>query len=246
MASGQEVLMHNQVTVEQANAFILANIEQPEVIFDTAKKFGITTQHLSDITGYSTEIISEYFLSSGLDNKALEDIKILLNSELGDLASLVGFNDHSDALSTASLADKVKPNIISEDYSGFFEPVFGYQIDDGFYTPDELGVSHLGKNVPATSESIESLFYGTLINLYAALDDAELSELKGFSHNGSNVDEYRSLLTDALNDPANRSDQDLANLIAGDAEVLIGEFWYGDAIVNGIHDLSLLGLGGIA
>ncbi len=246
MATGQEVLAHYQVTVEQANEFILANIEQPEVIFNAAENFGITIQHFSDITGYSTDIISEYLLSSGLDSKELDDVKILFNSELGDLASLVGFNDRSDALSTASLADRVKPNVIPEDYSEFFGPVFGYQTEDGLFTPDELGVSHLGNNVPATNESIESLFYGTLINLYSALDDTELSELKNFSHNGSNADEYRSLLADALNDPANRSNQELAGLIAGDTATLIGEFWYGDVIVNGTLDLSLLGLGGIA
>lgn len=246
MATGQEVLAHYQVTVEQANEYILANIEQPEVIFEAAEDFGITTQHLSDITGYSTAIISEYFLSYGFDSRGLDKTKILFNSELSDLASLVRFNDRSGALSTASLADRVKPNVIPEDYSEFFGPVFGYQIDDGLYTSDELGVSHMGNNVPATNESIESLFYGTLINLYTALDDTELSELKGFAHNGSNVDEYRSLLSDALNDPANRSDQELADLIVSDTATLIDEFWYGDVIVNGIHDLSLLGLGGIA
>lgn len=246
MATGQEVLAFLKLTVEEANAFILANIEQPQLILDTTKEFGITTQHLSDITGYSTDIISDYFFSSGFDSRVLEDTKILFNSELGDLASLVGFNERSDALSAASLANLVKPNVDPLDYDFFFEPVFNYQQADSIYTPDELGVPHLGNNVPATNEKIESLVYGTLINLYSALDDTELNELKGFAHNGSNVDEYRALLTDALNDPANRSDQELAELIKNETITLINEFWYGEVEVTGSLDLSLLGVGGIA
>lgn len=246
MATGQEVLTHYQITIDQAQKFILANIKQPDVIFDIAEQFGITTQHLGDITGYSTDIIRDFFSSYGLDTIDLDDIKILFNSELANGASLVQFNNHSDVLSTASLGSLVKADVELLDYSEFFEPIFRYQKDDGFYTPDELGVSHLGNNVPATEESIESLVYGTLINIYAGLDDSELTVLESFSHNASNISEYRALLTAALSDPANRSDEELANLIANETAVLIDEYWYGDVIVNGSLDLSLLGLAGIA
>lgn len=245
MANGQEVLTHHELTVEQANEFIMENIEQPEVIFNAASEFGITTQHLSDITGYSTDVISNFFASFGLDTKLLDEVKILFNSDLGDLASLVEFNDHNGVLSTASLSDQVKLNVDPSDYSTFYESVFDYQQDDGIYTPDELGVSHLG-NVPATAESVESLVYGTLINVYSALDETELSQLKGFSHNESNVSEYRSILTEALSDSANRSDQDLANLIVNETASLIDEFWNGDVVVTGNLDFSILGLAGIA
>jgi len=246
MATGQEVLAHYQITVDQAHEFIWANIEQPDVIFDTAEEFGITTQHLSDITGYSTEIISDFFGSFKLDTIELDDIRILFNSELDAGVGLVEFNDRSDVLSTASLGSLVKANVEILDYNDFFEPIFSYQKDDGLYTPDELGVSHLGNNVPATEESIESLVYGTLINVYAGLDDSELSALKNFSHTATNVNEYRALLTDALSDPATRSDEELVGLIADETAVLINEFWYGDIMVNGTLDLSLLGLAGIA
>lgn len=246
MATGQQVLAHYQITVEQALEFISANIKQPDVIFDTAEEFGITTQHLSDITGYSTDIISYFFNSVELDTAELDDIRLLFNSELSNGASLVQFNTRSDELSTASLASLVKSSVELVDYSDFLEPIFSYQKDDGLYTPDELGISHLGNGVPATEESIESLVYGTLINVYTALDDSELTELKGFSHNAANVNDYRALLTDALSDPVNRSNQELADLIADETTTLINEFWYGDVIVNGTLDLSLLGLAGTA
>lgn len=244
MATGQEVLAHYQITIDQAQQFILANIKQPDVIFDTAEDFGITTQHLSDITGYSTNIISGFFGSFGLDTVELDDIRILFNSELDNGFSLVGFNNRSDVLSTASLSSLVKADVEISDYSDFFKPVFSYQTDDGLYTPDELGVP--GNSVPATEASIESLVYGTLINVYAGLDDSELTVLKDFSHNAANIDEYRALLTDALGDPAIHSDEELADLIADETVALINEFWYGDVIVNGTLDLSLLGLAGIA
>lgn len=245
MATGQEVLSYYEVTVEEANAFILANIDQPWVIFNTAIEFGITIQHLSDITGFSTDIIRDYFSASELDSRMLDETKILFSTELGSLASLVEFNHRSGMLSTDSLADQVKAKVDSSDYDDFLEPVFAYQQADGIYTADELGVSHLG-DIPATDESIESLMYGTLINLYSALDDAELIELWGFSDNDSNSDEYRLLLASALSDPANRGDQELADLIANETAILIDEYWYGEVDVIGIFDLSLVGNGGIA
>lgn len=244
MATGQEALAYLGLTVEQVNQFIQENIGQHKIIYDAAYDVGITTQHLSDITGYSTDTIKNFFATFELDTRLLDEVKILFNSDLGDLANLVGFNDHSGVLSTASLGDQVKLDTDSSDYSAFYEPVFSYQQADGIYTPDELGVSHLG-NVPATDESIESLVYGTLINIYSALDETELSQLKGFSHNESNVNEYRSLLTDALSDPANRSDQDLADLIAAETGILIDEYW-NNMDVTGILDHSILGLSGIA
>ena len=244
MATGQEALAYLGLTVEQANQFIQENIGQPKIIYDAAYDVGITTQHLNDITGYSTDTIKNFFATFELDTSLLDEVKILFNSDLGDLANLVEFNDHSGVLSTASLGDQVKLDADSSNYSAFYGPVFSYQQADGIYTPDELGVSHLS-NVPATDESIESLVYGTLINIYSALDETELSQLKGFSHNESNVNEYRSLLTDALSDPANRSDQNLADLIADETGILIDEYWNNMDVI-GILDHSILGLAGIA
>lgn len=246
MATGEQVLAHYQITVAYANEFILANIRQPDIIFDTAEEFGITTQHLSNITGYTTETISNFFSSFGLDTIELDDINILFNSQLDNGFSLVGFNNRSDVLSTSSLGSLVKAEVDILDYSDFFEPIFSYQKDDGLYTPDELGVPDLGNDIAATQESIESLVYGTLINVYAWLDDSELTVLKSFSHTATNINEYRSLLIDALSDPTTRSDEELANLIADETAALINEYWYGDVIVNGTLDLSLLGLAGIA
>ena len=60
MATGQEVLAHYQITVEEAIEFIRANLEQPEVIFNAAFESGITTQHLRESTGVSKDSIRNF------------------------------------------------------------------------------------------------------------------------------------------------------------------------------------------
>jgi len=60
------------VTMQQAKDFIFANVNNPELIFDVALKFNVTTLMLSQITGFSTNVISEFFASFGLDTTKLD------------------------------------------------------------------------------------------------------------------------------------------------------------------------------
>jgi len=57
MATGIQVLNYYGITVKQAMDFILANINNPEAIYNGASELGITTQHLSDITVYPADAI---------------------------------------------------------------------------------------------------------------------------------------------------------------------------------------------
>ena len=123
----------------------------------------------------------------------------------------------------------------------FFTLLVGYEEADGVLTPDELGVSHLG-NVPATTDSIKSLVYGSLINLYSQLDETELSELKEFPHDENNRDEYRSLLIEDLKDSANYTDDVLADLVVSETASIIEEYRNLDTV--GVLDHSILGLAG--
>ena len=193
MATGQEVLKFYGITVEQAIDFIMAYVNNPEVIYDGASELGITTQHLSDITGYSTDVIKNYFESFGLDTYTLDEVRILFNSNLGDLNYLVGLDDLTGVLSTTSLGEQVKASVDSSVYHHFFESVWGYQPIDGIYSPDELGTSMVG-NIPATTDSIESLFFATLINQYIALDSLEMDQIINFKITDTNFDEYQVML----------------------------------------------------
>lgn len=245
MATATEALDFYGFTIQQANDFIHANVDQPATIFDAAFQHGITIQMLSEITGYQSNDINGYFATSNLDTKLL-DVQILVNSDLGSLAHLVNFNDHSGVLSTASLRDQVKLSLQNSNiYDGFFGPVIEYQDADNVYTPDELGVSHLGNlgNISATNENIESIFYGTLLNIYSALDDEELAQITNFPEDKSFAD-YQAFLFDALSDiPSSvNTDNELAKTVATEAAFLIESYVNSDVFIVGILDHSLLGI----
>lgn len=241
MATGPEVLTYYGITVEQAMDFIMANIDRPEVIYDAAWDHGITTQHLSDISGYSVNTIKDYFESSGLDTYALDEVRILFNSNLKDLDYLVGFNVKTDVLSTTSLGEQVKASVDSSVYKEFFVTPWLYQAIDGIYSVDELGTSHVG-DVPAQNIVIENLFYGTLINQYTALDSTELDQIINFELTDSNSDEYQIMLHDALIDIPSTpywTDSTLAEIVYKDAINIISG--YEESSFIGKLDSTFLG-----
>jgi|CXWL01.1.fsa_nt_gi hypothetical protein len=246
MTTGQEVLKFYNIDQKTAMDFIMANINNPTVIFNTASDYGITNQHLSHITGYSTDTIRNYFESFNLDSEWLDEVKILFNSELGNLSYLVNFNNRTGSLSTSSLREQVKASLDdSADYDFFFESVYDYQEADGLYTPDETGISHLG-NIQATHENLESIFYGTLINILNALDIEELKEISEFPEPPlGNLDDFIVLVSEALSDtPATPyPDSFLQTNTVSDAVKLIEDYWSPDSTTIGILDnSSFLGL----
>ncbi|MBS0300138.1 MAG: hypothetical protein JSR32_09475 [Proteobacteria bacterium] len=236
------------VTVQQAKDFINANIGNPGDIFQAARDYGVTTEMLSELSGYSVDDIRGYFDSDGENSRNLDFTKILINSDLGSLESLISTNRKEGILSNDSLNESVSSKITDPgDYKSFFQPVKSYQDDDGVYDADELGVSSLG-NIPATEESLKSVFYGSLINIFSRLDDAELDQIKVFPNKES--EEYQSLLINALNSPAevSRNDENLANLVVNEAVDTIRNYWQGvDPDTNltdyrtGLFDFGLLG-----
>jgi len=239
------------ITVQQAKDFINSNIRNPGDIFQAARDYGVTTEMLSELSGYSVEDVRGYFENSiGKNSKNLDYTNILINTALGSLESLISTNQNAGVLSNETLRKSVLSKIEDPaDYADFFTFVKSYQDDDGVYDSDELGVSSLG-NIPATDKSLESVFYGSLINIFSRLDDAELNQIKVFPDKESG--EYQLLLVDALNSPATvlRNDADLANLVVDEAVYTISNFWQGvDPDTNppvtdyrtGLFDFGLLG-----
>lgn len=118
----------------------------------------------------------------------------LLPEDLAALASLVSLDNETGALSVATLRSEVI-NGANFTISGFQFHVDGTGADaynaafdlsryadaaDGTLTPDELGFSHLGTLSNVTSQTLESLFYGTLIKAFKAIDVNELNEIQTF------------------------------------------------------------------
>lgn len=246
MATGPEVLKFYGITVEQAKGFIVANINNPEVIYNAVSELGITTQHLSDITGYSADVIKDYFESAGLSAKLLDEVKLLFNSDLGNLDYLVNFNNHTGSLSTTSLSEQVKTSLDDpSQFDALFKSIYGYEEADGLYTPDETGISHLG-NIKAAPESLESIFFGTLINILNSLDIDELKQIANFPPiTKDNLNDFTALISDSLSDMPTTPypDSYLEEFVVKDAVTLIEDYWGPDSQVIGILDDSpFLGL----
>lgn len=227
-------------TVQQAKAFIESNASKPDVIFATARQYGVTTNMLSEISGYSNDVIRGYFDASGEKSAELDYTSLLVNSDLGNLENLVGFNEKTGALSNASLRATVK-SFLSDKNS--YEPTFSaiHTESDGIYDAEELGVGHL-LHVAATNENIESLFYGTLINIFERIDKSELSEINNPSLD-KNSNEYKQLLLNALTDSPDTiawSDKQMVDLVTEEAAHIIDQYW--SASLVGVLDHSYLGI----
>jgi hypothetical protein len=201
------------ITIEQANDFIQSHVSEPQTIFDAALQLGIPTSMLSEITGFSTDVISEYFGAAGLDTLVLDlgsfaGKRELLSVEFAALPDdLIVFNDNTGTLSTDSLREIIIAATSADDYFAFFDPANFKGADDGIFTSEELGIEQLG-NIPATTETLESLFYGTFINALQAIDLEEALQLSDFIE--SNPDAFEndsfsfgetSLMIDILSDP---------------------------------------------
>lgn len=233
------------VTVEQAYDFIIANVDQPEIIFDTAEEFAVTTAMLSEITQFSTAVISNYFASFNLDTGKLDETHILINSDPDALSSLVTLNTRTGILSNESLRGFVQQALNDpSQYDAVFGPQFPFQDDDDIYDAEELGVITLS-NIPATTASIESLFYGSLINMFLRFDQTELNQIVFFpvaERRGS--DDFQAFVFEALSDislTAPRPDDELAGLVVREAAILITEL-VEDSTIVGVLDQSFLGL----
>ena len=93
MATAAQHLPTVGVTLQEAHDFIFSHIDQPSIIYNAAIDHGVTIAMLNEITGYSTNDISEYFKSSELIPEKLNDISPFINSDLGIFAHFVNFNN---------------------------------------------------------------------------------------------------------------------------------------------------------
>lgn len=203
------------ITPNQANDFIQLHIAEPQTIFDAALQIGIPTSMLSEITGYSTDVINEYFAAAGLDSLELDQGSLAGKRELITKAAalffddIIVFNDNTGVLSTDSLREGVIAETNTNDYFAFFNPENFKGAEDGIFTPEELGIEHLG-DIPATTENLESLYYGSFISLFQTIDENEFWDF--FEIITSNPDIFEDdvdptvdemiQLINILNDPA--------------------------------------------
>lgn len=235
-----------EITVKQANDFISTNINDPEKLFYAAFENAVTTEMLHEITGYSTDTIREYFATKGFDSNKLDKTHTLVNFDSGSLESLIDYDKNAEGvLSVNSLRTKVEPLTRHSDYisyydDSFFEKTYPFQVKDGVYDSEESGIKHLG-DIPATDENLESIFYGSLINIFSRIDEHEFTQIENFSGDKKSI-EYRALLFNSITSlPTDPIDsRTLEKNVIDDAARIIVE--HQDGGVVGLLDASFLGL----
>ncbi len=106
-----------------------------------------------------------------------------------------------------------------------------------------MGVGSL-ENVPATRESLESLFYGSLINTFSVLDESEWTQITALRANSGAEDYHALLLTSLSTSPSSIawSDETMAQMVQEEASYIIEKYWAPGEVLIGILDHSFLGL----
>lgn len=154
-----------------------------------------------------------------------------LPADMEALASLVGLNTYTGELSNASIREQVIALTGSDAYYEAFDPSNYEGSSDGVFTTEELGLSHLS-NLPATTETLESLFYGTIINTFKAIDMDEAMSIETFidSHEAEleagdeeTLNAYIELIIDTFIDQASQPILDDATI--AEIAVMTGEMF---------------------
>lgn len=215
MATAQQHLAQFNVTVQQAKQFILDNLSNPKLIFDTCANFKVTNQMLAEIYGgVSPEDVQQFFNSVGLNGDQLNifpDKPTLVPSEFNALSSLAAFNTETGILSTAILRAQIVQKTGQANYNKAFDPSTYAGAEDGVMTPAELGTSNLG-TFNATQDNFESIYYGTIIKAYKSIDMGEINQINQFVLNNQAalqdpsdavIDSFYKLLVSVFEDPAN-------------------------------------------
>lgn len=147
----------------------------------------------------------------------------LLPSDMAELAILVTMNTNGGILSTASLRANVLANLTNDsDYYALFDPSSYWGSEDGIFSADDIGVPGVS-SFSATTENLESIYYGTVIKALKAIDMDEAMQIGNFiqantaaleAGNQTVLDQYIALMVSVFKDPATTplfTDQQIAD-----------------------------------
>ena len=211
------------LSVDIAREWIVAHLNNPKAIYDVALAGGLSNDMIAEILaplapGLNGTTVESFFTGHGFAGSALNhdspvDSKApVLSNDMASLTGLVGMNTHEGILSTASLRQAVHAELDDAGlYAQLFNPGNYIGAEDGLFTAAEIGVPGLA-SFAATSANLESLFYGTLINVLESVDSNEANQLYNFiaahqaafeAGSATAAEQLFSLMIDAFKDPAN-------------------------------------------
>ena len=231
--SASTYLANYGISVQQAHDFIFAHLDDPALIYNTAAQYGVTNEMLGEIVGgYNEDQVGAYFDSHGLASAQLDTAHPFLADDMGQLANLISLDTYGGILSVASLRQQVVSQTGATSYNAAFNPDQYEGAADGVFTSAELGVTHLG-SLPASLETVESLFYGTVITALKAIDfDEGMALYNFFETYGDALDngdegaalQFVGLLMSVLEDSTSSpifSDSDIAQAIVSAGVLMI-------------------------
>lgn len=206
------------VSLDQARSFVMANLGNPGTIYNVAKQFKIDSQILADIVapqfpGVTASQVEAFFSQHGHDGTRLnanhihDSTSSLMEESTLELPHLYGFNHHTGILSTPSLRDAIVAQVGMTSYTQAFDPIYLPGAADGVFSTNDLGFAQLG-NIPATWQNVESLFFGTFINMLTSISQNEGTEVANF------VDANAHLLDLENRDILAQLEQHIVNMFA--------------------------------
>lgn len=179
------------LTIQDAYNFVMSHLGNPKQIYDVCKQFGVSNEMLSDIVGMgiSPTQVRDFFNSFGLDGNALFAVNMQSNlgldnyNNLDDVSALFSnlltVNNESGSLSSASLKQQIISVTGESAYNSAFNPWVFDATGDGVINANDFGGGTMG-NLAATQESVESIYYGTLISMLKSIDIYENQEMEVF------------------------------------------------------------------
>ena len=261
IATASSVLAQHGISTAQAAQWIQAHLNDPALIQQATLSLGLDTTMLSEVAallqpGITPAQIQQFFQSAPPQPEPQPEPEPWEGEVVfpAELLAIVSLNHNTGVLSNANLRSiALQQGVSAERYDQLFSPQDIDWNGDGTFSTSELGLSQLG-NLPATSDTVASLLYGTMINVYHALDMQELMSIGNFvSTHGTDiaynpnlpyVAQLESMMLNALSTPAAppiMSDAEIANVIglsvAGMAQAYGDDFALFDDALGGIFGL---------
>lgn len=156
MSYAKNLLASYGFTLTQAQSFILANISNPTLVYDTLGKYGISFEMIAEIFGGEStpEKVKDYFLRGGLDVSGEgPNVEILAIEVVNSIGETLSQNDVNLHLSTYDLTYLQAQNFI---YSYIHDPQYMYDTLGGYGVSFAMIAVLYGQGF--TEEKVKSYF----------------------------------------------------------------------------------------
>jgi hypothetical protein len=182
------IAAHFNVSMADARDFVMAHVSDPASIYNLAVQNHVTSDMLAEITGYTSTDVENFFTANHMDATALRaaptpapglQLLSLEGTTIPD--SIVKLDTYPGVLSTESLHAAIVAQTGQAAYDMAFSAAPYDANHDGQLSASELGTTALGASLPATEATIESIFFGTVVNALKSFDQTELTDLWAFA-----------------------------------------------------------------